>query len=230
MLRTHPNIYLPEKKELHYFNSYKFHQGRENEFDNYHLDFINANENQICGEATPAYIYTPSVPTKVKQYNPKMKWIIILRHPVSRAYSQWNMQRKRGIEELSFNDALKKEEDRLNSNTLQDKKRFAYLHRSQYSNQILRLYQNFGPNQCHFLTSETLKNDTSKVVSDICSFLKIPHFPIDLIKNNIGHYSEFLDSSKNHLMTDFLREDIKSTEKLTGLDLQHWLVSKKTDL
>lgn len=223
MLQSHPNVFLPSKKELHYFNSEKYHQGKEHGFDNYHRFFFNAKKNQLCGEATPAYIYSTSVPTRVKLYNPKMKWIIILRHPVSRAFSHWNMQKKRGIEELSFTEAIEKENDRLNSSKVLDKKRFAYLHRSRYSNQIQRLFMNFDKKQCHFLTSESLENNTHNTVVDICDFLNIPFQSTNLKRKNVGKYSEFLDSTKKQFLTDTMIEEIQLTEELTGLNLHHWL-------
>lgn len=225
MLQSHSNVFLPVQKELHYFNSERYYQGRDTGFDNYHRHYLNAKENQLRGEATPAYIYTQSVPARVKRYNPKMKWIIILRHPIARAFSHWNMQKKRGIEELSFNEALDQESVRLNSNSIIDKKRFAYLDRSQYSEQIKRLYLKFDHMQCHFLTNETLENDTSKAMSDICDFLEIPFQSIDLIQKNVGNYSNILEAEKMQLMTNAMIEDIKTTEGLTGLNLQHWLTS-----
>ena len=49
---------------------------------------------------------------KHEQYNPAMKFVMVLRNPVTRAYSHWNMFRQQGIELLPFYEALLAEPER----------------------------------------------------------------------------------------------------------------------
>ncbi len=46
---------------------------------------------KILLDATPEYLYYPSVPERIYKYNPDAKIIILLRNPVMRAYSHYNM-------------------------------------------------------------------------------------------------------------------------------------------
>ena len=39
---------------------------------------------------------------RIKQYNPQMKWIFILRNPIERAYSHYIAARKLDFENLKF--------------------------------------------------------------------------------------------------------------------------------
>src|SRR5690606_16552205 len=56
-------------------------------------------------EATPEYLYRPYVAERIFEYNKELKLIILLRDPVERAYSSWNMYRhflasKKGIPDI----------------------------------------------------------------------------------------------------------------------------------
>src|SRR5690606_13069452 len=42
-------------------------------------------------ESTPSYLYYANAAEKIAQYYPNIKLIVILRDPVARAYSAWNM-------------------------------------------------------------------------------------------------------------------------------------------
>ena len=69
----------------------------------------------VAGEATPYYIFHPLVPERVAVTIPDIRLIAVLRDPVERAYSHYQMMRRSKREELSFEDALEAEADRLAS-------------------------------------------------------------------------------------------------------------------
>lgn len=84
-LREHPDIYLPEQKELHYFdlNLAKGEQW-------YLSHFANANETAI-GEITPNYYQYPGAIEEALVLLPSAKLIFILREPKERALSQFSL-------------------------------------------------------------------------------------------------------------------------------------------
>jgi sugar diacid utilization regulator len=49
---------------------------------------------------------------RIHDYNPSIKLIILLRNPIDRAFSHWNMQRDRKTRLAQFLDAVKQEENR----------------------------------------------------------------------------------------------------------------------
>jgi hypothetical protein len=104
-LTRHPQIIPAAGKELHYFDNkyskgvtwYRGHFSRRVRFKPW----------LITGEATPYYLFHPAVPDRVLETCPRAKFLVLLRDPVSRAYSHYHMMRKRDREPLSFEEALK---------------------------------------------------------------------------------------------------------------------------
>lgn len=223
MLSQHPDLFLPETKELHFFNQDKHFALNSDDYTLYHAAFDKRLNATLCGEATPAYIYQQNSAHRIKQYNPNMKWIILLRHPVERAYSQWNMQRNRGIEKLSFEAALEAEKSRLETLPANEAKKYAYADRGLYGSQIKTLLKHFDRSQCLFLTSENLLQQSSLCLAQIFDFLEVNFFPISKSKSHTGNYSSHLSSTSLHDLAGPYLKDIADTEQLTGLDLQSWV-------
>ena len=65
------------------------------------------------GETSPDYVLDPRAPARVHAFDPRIKLIVILRDQVNRACSQWRLERERGTELLSFEDALDREASEL---------------------------------------------------------------------------------------------------------------------
>jgi len=69
-------------------------------------------ESKICGEASTCYSRWPfyrDIPEKIALYNPKMKFIFVMRDPVERAYSHFRHNvLTDGLDYKSFPDALSK--------------------------------------------------------------------------------------------------------------------------
>ncbi|MEZ4606416.1 MAG: sulfotransferase domain-containing protein [Deinococcales bacterium] len=94
-LRQHPHICMGKRKELHFFDQEKNFQSDICDYTSYHKLFQVTSQRQILGEATPIYMYWRAAPQRMWGYNPKLKLIVILRNPIERAYSHWNMERSR---------------------------------------------------------------------------------------------------------------------------------------
>ena len=72
-----------------------------------------------------------------------LKFIILLRKPIERAFSHYLMSRYKGYEDLSFIDAIKAEKKRLSSSAnnskctlTKDLSAFSYIDRGNYFSQI----------------------------------------------------------------------------------------------
>ena len=82
-LRRHPEIFLPDKKELHYFDN-KFDQSLRY----YTHRFVEA-RGRIKGEITPAYGILPRERIGfIRAIMPRARLIFLMRDPVERAWSQ----------------------------------------------------------------------------------------------------------------------------------------------
>jgi hypothetical protein len=101
ILRAHPDLFLPEVKELHFFNRFDS-TGRE--IDNYRrrglswydLHFADAPDDATSGEATPMYLCDPEAPGRIHRTLPEARFIVLLRDPVARTWSHYRMARAKG--------------------------------------------------------------------------------------------------------------------------------------
>jgi len=101
-LKKHPEIFLPQSKEIHFFNKYNSNLIKHDYFQlgiNWYADFFKQYKGQkVIGEVTPMYICDPEAPLRIQQTLPNVKLIAILRDPVRRAYSHyWMAKQKKNI-------------------------------------------------------------------------------------------------------------------------------------
>ena len=222
ILSQHPDIYMPATKELHYFDRDNHFTQQHMQYEYYHQHFAKRKPEQLCGEATPAYIYRAQAVERIQSYNPDMKWIVLLRHPVKRAYSQWNMQRSRGIESLSFEEAVAAEPNRQKTLSDTEKHKYAYTARSTYAPQITRLLQHFEKSQCLFLTNESILDDFDSSLTRLMDFLALDAVAIKPAISHKGNYTSTLSDGTLAKLGEQFSQDIADTAAMTGLDLNHW--------
>ena len=82
-LKNHPELYLPEVKELHYFAGSNFHQSVSA-----YLKFFKPGLGKVKGEISPSYATIPLPRIRfIHRLIPDLKIIFLLRNPVDRAWS-----------------------------------------------------------------------------------------------------------------------------------------------
>src|SRR5688572_19406956 len=81
---AHPSVYMPPKKELHFFD-WNWDRG----LDWYRAQFRDATPGAIIGEATPIYIVYREAMERLAKACPEARLLVVLRDPVSRAYSHY---------------------------------------------------------------------------------------------------------------------------------------------
>lgn len=176
ILLQHPQIFLPEIKELHYFDWAKnFSKGDEWYFNNFEKV-----KNEIAiGEITPNYMYIDYVPKRIYDLLGKdIKLIFLLRNPVNRSFSQYLMMLKNGNTDKSFKrcakiDFIEEKNFFLNENQI--------ITRSLYDEQIERYLKYFDKKNMFFIIFETeiLKNK-EKTMNRLCEFLDVDNFQFNL--------------------------------------------------
>ncbi|MFZ2540423.1 MAG: sulfotransferase domain-containing protein [Gallionella sp.] len=223
-LRMHPSVKMAQKKEVHFFDNEAYFKNTEVNYSLYHANFTPDNPNQILGEATPIYMYWRPSPKRICKYNPAMKWILILRNPIERAYSQWNMESKRRTESLPFIDALLREKA-LSQSLANQHRVYSYVDRGFYSEQIQRILQYFPVQQMFFLKSEDLQNATKDSLNKVCDFLEIKNMPETSYKKmHVGSYDTGMPEAERAYMKEVFKIEIHALEKLLGWDCGSWLV------
>lgn len=223
-LRTHPQIGMADKKEVHFFNTEKNFQAPTQDYWEYHRHFAHLRGKKIWGEATPMYMYWRSAPERIKTYNPRMKIIILLRNPVERAFSHWNMERQFKVEPLSFWDGLHAEPERAKSKLPFQDRNYSYTARGFYTEQLERVWKSFPREQTLILKSEQLRDEPQAALDTVCDFLGVHHFS-NVEKKSVhkrAYESGMGDREKKHLQNLFA-PDIKKLEQMLGWDCRDWL-------
>ena len=171
---------------------------------------------RITGECSPYYMFHPLAPHRIAATLPNAKIIILLRNPVDRAYSHFQHERSRGVESLSFEEALNREQERLAGE--EDRIRedlgyesfnhqhFSYLARGRYVEQIETFFSLFPRKQILVLISEHLFSNPAAAHIESLRFLGLPtqSFP-NYAKHNQGRYDN-LDTSLRKRMMDYFSE------------------------
>ena len=91
-LKMHPEIIGAKNKEIHFFNSqYRYDLG----LSFYKSQFAEGKLSSLRLDASPSYLSHLDAPKRIFDFCPDVKMIVLLRDPVSRAYSAWQMYIKR---------------------------------------------------------------------------------------------------------------------------------------
>ena len=163
-------------------------------------------------DVTPFYIYNPKVVQRVFTVIPESKIIAILRNPVDKAYSHYNMGVRSGNEKRSFEDAIKTDLDLIDKNKniprndayFQDVVEKSYIARGFYAEQLEIWMKNFSREQILIISTEDLAKDTDKTLSTIFHFLGLPDYKIkDLTKKNEVKYPPMREETRKMLVNYF---------------------------
>ncbi len=220
-LRGHPEIGLANRKEVHFFDNEKAFASTI-DYDNYHQYFDNRNR-RIHGECTPIYMYwTPSM-RRIYEYNQDMKIIAILRNPVERAFSHWNMERDRKAEIIDFSTAILNESERCREALPLQHRIYSYIDRGFYSEQIRRIWRFFPKEQTLFLKHEELRNYPHETLKKICHFLDVP--PFQKIEPKTIHSRPYISQIENKdrsYLINLFKNDINQIEQILDWNCSDW--------
>ena len=183
-LRQHSRIFLPAIKEPHYFCFAEqgvphvgpeldpfYRAGLVTTRDAYENLWDKAGSGQICGEASPGYLYFPETAVRIAAANPKCRIIAILRNPAERAFSQYMHHVRDGYETLeTFEDALAAENARHKAGWWWG---YHYRVAGLYAAQWQRYCDVFAPEQRLLLTHEDLVAAPQGCYRKICNFLGV---------------------------------------------------------
>lgn len=149
--------------------------------------------------------------------------MLLLRDPSTRAYSHWNMQKSRGNETLDFGAALDAEAFRLATASPRDRRRYSYVSRGYYAQQLERLFGLFPREQVLVLRSDRLRDDFAATVSAVLDFLGLEPLPTsDALIAHEGNYDEPLAPQDRARLVALYDADIRALEAMLGWDLAAW--------
>lgn len=181
-LDQHPEIFMSRVKEPGYFEWYGKKPNFNGPKDSIHInsyavydekDYLNlfkaSREHKAIGEATVRYFVSDKAAQRIKGRIPDCRIIILIRNPISRAFSSYQMAVRDRDEQLSFLDAVKAKKERQRNNWA----RPCYLTAGYYTDNIKKYQGLFGSENVLLLFTEDLNTKPTSVLNKIFKFLGV---------------------------------------------------------
>ncbi len=192
-LNQHPSVARAFRKEVHFFDlgywrGLNWYRAHFPSLLHGHIEGLSWRRYLVTGESTPYYMFHPLAPKRIAETLPHVKLIVLLRNPVDRAYSHYWHAVNMGRENLSFEEALRSEPERLRG----ERKRlvddegyhspayqtYSYLARGVYVEQLERWKALFREEQILILCSEEFFEDPQAGLTQVFGFLGLEVRPL----------------------------------------------------
>ncbi len=227
MLARHPQVRCPVRKELDFFASDEdYAQG----MDHYLAHFPRKpfrHIRRITYEASPSYLYfAEQCAPRIAKALPRAICVALLRDPVKRAYSAWNMYRGfKGNPRLdhlhdprSFQQAVDDELAGLPANA-----NHKYLLRGKYAGQLATYLEVLHKDKLFVHSYKDLKKEPASLVNDLCTALDIEPLPADhpafSLKAGVLPYKERLDEGLAKELYQYFAPEMIKLREVLGYDL-----------
>lgn len=232
-LSNHPQILAPIEKEIDFFDL-EYDRGLDWYLSHFpasptgHADSKQSdNQRQnpwISGETSANYLYGRDTPKRIFEQFPQIQLVVLLRNPVDRTLSRYNMMVRNGVEKRSFEQAIAEEiqiiERFQKTNAAGEGipwsalNRCRHLGNSLYAIHLQRWLNYFSTNQLLVLRSEDLFTHPAQTLATLCQTLGIstpPQQPYQ--KYNAGEYDSVPKAVRQRLF-DFYQPHIRQLETL----------------
>lgn len=173
-LGEHPDIGLATLKEPHYFSWCAASQPpwAVRTLDAYLSLFSQCAHKRFRIDASTWYLFCPAVAQHIRQASPDARVLVVLRHPVDRAYSAWCFNRANGWEtELSFERALERERDPSRTDRSWDKQ---YMSAGHYGRQLQAWFEDFPRERVRVISFEHLVSHANATMAEVVEWLGLP--------------------------------------------------------
>jgi hypothetical protein len=192
-LAEHPEVFMSPVKETNYFaygldaegrllyGDPLIHQFPVKSLAEYQELFAEAGDAVGIGEASPIYLECPQAAGRIKDVIPSVRIICGLRHPVDRAYSDYQMHlRQRG---RSFNSARD-----LHPESIWARPDSRWMEIGRYHEQLKRYFDAFPRDRIHVFLFDDFKRGAPQTVQNVYRFLGVdPTFAPDFnAPHNVG--------------------------------------------
>lgn len=196
MLRTHPQLYLPQLKEPVFLASdllaglrWPSVRARPQTLEDYLALFAPARGEQRAGEASALYLWSQTAAANIAELQPAARIIAILREPVGLLRSLHMQQlQDRSETEKDLRKALSLEEERRQGRHVpRSCARPAALYYSEhvrYVEQLRRYHAVFPQDQVLVLIYDDFRADNAGTVKRVLRFLEVDDIPIEPVEAN----------------------------------------------
>jgi lipopolysaccharide transport system ATP-binding protein len=182
-LRQHPDIV--GQRELYFFDQ-RFSNGVD-----WYRSFFPLSTSRlayrlrggdlVAGESAPTYLFHPDVPERVAQVLPDVAVIALLRDPIERAYWHYESLRLKGLEPLSFAEALAAEGQRaveeegrvVDPHDWKPHEQYGYAARGLYADQLERWFAFFPRDRFFVRGAEDYAAEPAAIYEEVLAFLEV---------------------------------------------------------
>ncbi len=161
-LREHPEIYLPSRKEICFFDFEKKRSNYSKGWERYSSFFEKAPKGAVRGEFTTHYMFFPESCGLIKRHFPNVKLIACLRRPEDTVYSFYWWKKanfESGDLAETFEGELEKDDQ--------------YIKRGFYYKQLKRFYDVFPREKIKIVLFDDIKERPQEVLKDVYGFLGV---------------------------------------------------------
>ena len=172
-LQEIPQIFLPIRKESHYFSRKILPENHSekpirNKGDYLKL-FENAPDESIIVDASATHLSDPNAPKLIHEVNPEAKILISLRNPIERAFSAYLMHWSKGTIKKTFSDEISYEL----SHKIDLSKPNIRLDAGFYYEDVKRYLELFGEGNVKIIIFEEWIKVPKKTIEEILKFIKV---------------------------------------------------------
>jgi hypothetical protein len=177
-LGQHPEIFVPETKEIHFFGTDIYSPNYSRDPEKYLALFAGASDERRVGEASVWYLYSKRASVEIKQFSPSASIIVMLRNPVEMIHSLHSHRLFIGTEDLEdLAEALDAEQDRkrgarLPANPYPIEGLF-YREVGEYAEQVQRYFDAFGNDKVKVIIFDDFKADPARASREVFDFLGV---------------------------------------------------------
>lgn len=225
-LKQHPEVFLPDVKEPHFFADVKRSRPSRssrfpNDLESYQALYRPGRGSQAIGDASPSYLSDENAPHLIHEVAPDARIIILLRDPVDRAFSHYLMPVMQIAEPLSFLEAVKQDYARLEKGWGISK---MYVDLGLYYKPVRRYIETFGRDRVLVILLDDLQKKTRQVLEEVARHIGVDPEGIRGTKVSEAHnpYKEVRFQRPYRFATSLL--DIDKRQRLPG-PLRKWLSS-----
>ena len=214
ILRQNSNVFTPQFKEPHFFN---INDNYEKGFSWYlNTYYKNSIDSKVVVDFTPSYLYSEKSAERIFENLGKgVKFIIILRNPVDRAFSHYLHSKRDGHEKKDFESAIKLEQKRLGEymldNDFVSELRFSYISQGLYFKMIKSYLKFYDLNDFLIINfDKEISNNMQVTLDRISKFLDIEiNSELSNIHSNKSGVSKFQTINKVILKENIFRKFLK---------------------
>ena len=185
-IECHPDIYMHPNRDMAYFiedeivgkSTWRDGEADADRWEKTHSPrayaelFLDGDGFKAVGEKSADYLYWKPAHERIAGYLPEAKFIITLRNPADRAWSHYWNEVGKGRETLSFEEALKAEDERcLKSAWARD--HLSYIRRGFYDESLSAFFEYIPPERVMVVTVEQSHTSSRKVLEGIYRFLGV---------------------------------------------------------